>query len=115
MHLGFAPFVLRFTNVLLQAQAEKLYFESDKIKKGIVELVSLHGIRSLVMGAAADKYYSRYTLATYIFFPPISFFISSSKGYLFVFFFIFFSYSMHTSCTLLCIWSTAEDSDEMMV
>ncbi|KAL0538120.1 hypothetical protein IC582_027119 [Cucumis melo] len=41
------------------AQAEKLYFESDKIKKGIVELVSLHGIRSLVMGAAADKYYSR--------------------------------------------------------
>ncbi|XP_023547655.1 U-box domain-containing protein 33-like isoform X1 [Cucurbita pepo subsp. pepo] len=40
-------------------RAEKLYVESDKIKKGIVELVSLHGIRRLIMGAAADKYYSR--------------------------------------------------------
>jgi hypothetical protein len=31
----------------------------DSIEKGIVELISQHGIRQLVMGAAADKHYSR--------------------------------------------------------
>lgn len=32
----------------------------DSIEKGIVELIRQHGIRELVMGAAADKHYSRY-------------------------------------------------------
>ncbi|XP_008232891.1 PREDICTED: U-box domain-containing protein 33 [Prunus mume] len=40
-------------------RAEKLHIVTDCIEKGIVELISQHGIRKLVMGAAADKYHSR--------------------------------------------------------
>ncbi|XP_050385351.1 U-box domain-containing protein 33 isoform X3 [Argentina anserina] len=39
-------------------RAEKLHIEMDCIEKGIVELISQHGIRKLVMGAAADKSHS---------------------------------------------------------
>ncbi|KAK3194787.1 hypothetical protein Dsin_026097 [Dipteronia sinensis] len=39
-------------------RAEKLYTEMDSIEKGILDLVSLCGIKKLVMGAAADKHYS---------------------------------------------------------
>ncbi|XP_030440838.2 U-box domain-containing protein 33-like [Syzygium oleosum] len=39
--------------------AEKEYIESDNIQKGIVELIRLHGIKKLVMGAAADRRYSK--------------------------------------------------------
>ncbi|XP_010055122.2 U-box domain-containing protein 33 [Eucalyptus grandis] len=43
-------------------QAEKEYIESDSVEKGIVELIRLHGIKKLVMGAAADKrYFKRMT------------------------------------------------------
>lgn len=41
------------------ARADKLHIENHSIEKGIVELISLHGIRMLVMGAAADKLYSK--------------------------------------------------------
>ncbi|KAF8412249.1 hypothetical protein HHK36_000209 [Tetracentron sinense] len=40
-------------------RAEKLDIEMDNIEKGIVELVAQHEIRKLVMGAAADKHYSK--------------------------------------------------------
>ncbi|KAF8412250.1 hypothetical protein HHK36_000210 [Tetracentron sinense] len=40
-------------------QAEKLDIEMDNIEKGIVELIAQHEIRKLVMGAAADKHYSK--------------------------------------------------------
>eukprot|EP00258_Populus_trichocarpa_P024766 XP_024440785.1 U-box domain-containing protein 33 isoform X4 [Populus trichocarpa] len=40
-------------------RAEKLYVEMESIEKGILELISQHGIRKLVMGAAADKRYSK--------------------------------------------------------
>ncbi|XP_061360041.1 U-box domain-containing protein 33-like isoform X2 [Gastrolobium bilobum] len=40
-------------------RAEKLHIEMDSIEKGILELVSQHGIRKLVMGAASDRYHSR--------------------------------------------------------
>ncbi|KAL2330297.1 hypothetical protein Fmac_017878 [Flemingia macrophylla] len=40
-------------------RAEKLHIEMDSIEKGILELVSQHGIRKLVMGAASDKLYNR--------------------------------------------------------
>lgn len=40
-------------------RAEKLHIERDSIEKGIVELISEHGIQHLVMGAAADKHYSK--------------------------------------------------------
>ncbi|XP_072955890.1 U-box domain-containing protein 33-like [Typha angustifolia] len=42
-----------------QVRAEKLVIEADDIIKGLEELISLHGITKLVMGAAADKHYSR--------------------------------------------------------
>ncbi|KAK3037183.1 hypothetical protein RJ639_030076 [Escallonia herrerae] len=41
-------------------QAGKVWIEMDNIEKGIVEVVAQHGIRCLVMGAAADKHYSEY-------------------------------------------------------
>ena len=32
----------------------------DSVEKGIVEIIARHSVRWLVMGAAADKYYSKY-------------------------------------------------------
>ncbi|XP_072988878.1 U-box domain-containing protein 33-like isoform X1 [Typha latifolia] len=43
----------------LKVRTEKLVIEMDDIIKGLEELISLHGITKLVMGAAADKHYSR--------------------------------------------------------
>ncbi|XP_010241879.1 PREDICTED: U-box domain-containing protein 33-like isoform X2 [Nelumbo nucifera] len=40
-------------------QAEKLDIEMDSIEQGIVELIAQHGNKKLVMGAAADKHYSK--------------------------------------------------------
>lgn len=40
-------------------QAEKQFTEAGSIEKGILELIQVHGIRKLVMGAAADKRYSK--------------------------------------------------------
>ena len=41
--------------------------EKDDVRKGLVELVAQRGITQLVMGAAADKYYSRYSLQNALF------------------------------------------------
>ncbi|KAF8027063.1 hypothetical protein BT93_E0088 [Corymbia citriodora subsp. variegata] len=49
---------LRFCEQL-GVQAEKEYIESKSIENGIMELIRLHGIRKLVMGAAANNYYFR--------------------------------------------------------
>ncbi|XP_065859585.1 U-box domain-containing protein 33-like [Euphorbia lathyris] len=38
---------------------ERQHIERESIEEGILELISQHGIRKLVMGAAADKRYSR--------------------------------------------------------
>nr|XP_043630588.1 U-box domain-containing protein 33-like [Erigeron canadensis] len=38
---------------------ELKYIEMDSIEKGIVDFILQHNVRSLVMGAAADKHYSR--------------------------------------------------------
>ncbi|KAF7139336.1 hypothetical protein RHSIM_Rhsim07G0014200 [Rhododendron simsii] len=38
---------------------DELHIEMNSIEKGIVELINQHGIRKLVMGAAADKHYSK--------------------------------------------------------
>ncbi|KAH7863520.1 hypothetical protein Vadar_018582 [Vaccinium darrowii] len=40
-------------------RAEVVNMEMNSIEKGIVELIKQHGIRKLVMGAAADKHYSK--------------------------------------------------------
>ncbi|XP_011650749.1 U-box domain-containing protein 33 isoform X1 [Cucumis sativus] len=39
--------------------ADKLYGEAEYIEKGIVDMISMHRIDKLVMGAAVDKCYSR--------------------------------------------------------
>ncbi|KAJ6825209.1 U-box domain-containing protein 33-like [Iris pallida] len=44
---------------LSKVRAEKLVIETDDIAKGIVELIAQHGITKLVMGAAADRQYSK--------------------------------------------------------
>ncbi|KAL8539814.1 hypothetical protein ACS0TY_001425 [Phlomoides rotata] len=40
-------------------RVEKLWIEMDSIEKGIVQLISEHGIKWLGMGAVANKSYSR--------------------------------------------------------
>ncbi|KAK4568595.1 hypothetical protein RGQ29_004134 [Quercus rubra] len=40
-----------------KVQANSVHIEKDSIKRGIVALITQHGIRNLVMGAAADKHY----------------------------------------------------------
>lgn len=40
--------------------AKKLHIEMDVVGEGIVELIYQHGVKKLVMGAAADKHYSVY-------------------------------------------------------
>ncbi|KAJ9139873.1 hypothetical protein P3X46_030566 [Hevea brasiliensis] len=40
-------------------RADKVWIEMDNIEKGIVEIIARYNIRWLVMGAAADKYYSK--------------------------------------------------------
>jgi len=45
-----------------QVKCEKLVIEYNDVAKGIMELVSLHGVSKLIMGAAADKHYSRYAV-----------------------------------------------------
>ncbi|VVA98283.1 unnamed protein product [Arabis nemorensis] len=40
-------------------RAEKMFVEMESIEDGIVQLISELGIRKLVMGAAADRHYSR--------------------------------------------------------
>ncbi|PKA48043.1 U-box domain-containing protein 33 [Apostasia shenzhenica] len=42
-----------------KVRADKLVIEMDDVAKGIVELIAQYGITSLVMGAAADKHYSK--------------------------------------------------------
>ncbi|KAG4172176.1 hypothetical protein ERO13_A12G256100v2 [Gossypium hirsutum] len=40
-------------------QADALWIEMDSVEKGILDIMARHNIRWLVMGAAADKYYSK--------------------------------------------------------
>ncbi|KAK6262344.1 hypothetical protein QUC31_008160 [Theobroma cacao] len=40
-------------------QADTVWIEMDNVEKGIVEIIVRHSVRWLVMGAAADKYYSK--------------------------------------------------------
>ncbi|WZZ66799.1 hypothetical protein YC2023_078169 [Brassica napus] len=41
-----------------KVSAETIYIEMDSIEEGILQLISQHGIKKLVMGAAADRHYS---------------------------------------------------------
>ena len=41
-------------------QASEVWIEMDNVEEGIVEMIARHGIRWLVMGAAADELYTEY-------------------------------------------------------
>uniref|UniRef100_A0A0D9VJ79 RING-type E3 ubiquitin transferase n=1 Tax=Leersia perrieri TaxID=77586 RepID=A0A0D9VJ79_9ORYZ len=43
----------------LKVSCEKLIIEKEDIAKGLEDLIALNGVTKLVMGAAADKHYSR--------------------------------------------------------
>ncbi|XP_015697309.1 U-box domain-containing protein 33-like isoform X2 [Oryza brachyantha] len=43
----------------MKVKCEKIVIENEDIASGIIELILLHGVTKLVMGAAADKQYSR--------------------------------------------------------
>ncbi|KAK3144001.1 hypothetical protein QOZ80_4AG0307630 [Eleusine coracana subsp. coracana] len=43
----------------VKVNCEKVSVQKDDIAEGILELIALHGIKKLVMGAAADKNYSK--------------------------------------------------------
>jgi len=45
---------------LCQVNCSKEAIQNDDIAKGIIELISLHGITKLVVGAASDKNCSKY-------------------------------------------------------
>ncbi|XP_047057662.1 U-box domain-containing protein 33-like [Lolium rigidum] len=45
---------------LRKVSCEKIIIENDDVARGLEELITLHGITKLVMGAASDKYYSKY-------------------------------------------------------
>ncbi|VAI19655.1 unnamed protein product [Triticum turgidum subsp. durum] len=45
-----------------KVQAEKLVVESEDVAEGLVQLITAHHITALVMGAAADKHYSKYEI-----------------------------------------------------
>ena len=52
-------------NILLfQVGCEKVIIETDNVAKGLEELVTLHNITELVMGAAADRHFSKYGSVT---------------------------------------------------
>ncbi|KAM0890419.1 hypothetical protein ACQ4PT_027056 [Festuca glaucescens] len=42
-----------------KVQAEKLVVESDDVAQGLVKLISEHRVTELVMGAVADKHYTK--------------------------------------------------------
>ncbi|KAK1661535.1 hypothetical protein QYE76_049694 [Lolium multiflorum] len=44
---------------LRKVSCEKIIIENDDVARGLEELITLHGITKLVMGAASDKYYSK--------------------------------------------------------
>ncbi|EMS46585.1 U-box domain-containing protein 33 [Triticum urartu] len=45
-----------------KVQAEKLVVESEDVAEGLVQLITAHHITALVMGAAADKHYTKYEI-----------------------------------------------------
>ncbi|KAM0864691.1 hypothetical protein ACQ4PT_043758 [Festuca glaucescens] len=43
----------------LKVSCDKIIIENDDVAKGLEELITLHGITKLVMGAVSDKHYSK--------------------------------------------------------
>lgn len=45
--------------ILLQILSGKVWIKAKNIEKGIIQVVAQHGVRWLVMGAAAERDYSK--------------------------------------------------------
>lgn len=48
-------------------EANEVWIEMDNVEQGIVEIIAQHDIRWLVMGAAADEYYTEYATVVILF------------------------------------------------
>ena len=44
---------------MYQVNCDIVAIQNDDIANGVIELISLHGIKKLVVGAASDKKYSK--------------------------------------------------------
>ncbi|CAN6245471.1 unnamed protein product [Urochloa humidicola] len=51
--------VAKYTREDIEVACEKVIIEMDNVAKGLEELIALHNIRELVMGAAADQHFSK--------------------------------------------------------
>jgi hypothetical protein len=47
-----------------QVKCEKLIFEKEDVVAGLIDLIALHRVTELVISAASDRQYSRYTNKT---------------------------------------------------
>uniref|UniRef100_A0A453P7T6 RING-type E3 ubiquitin transferase n=2 Tax=Aegilops tauschii subsp. strangulata TaxID=200361 RepID=A0A453P7T6_AEGTS len=45
----------------LEIDCDEVVIEMDDVAEGLAQLIAIHGITRLVMGAAADQHYSKYT------------------------------------------------------
>lgn len=50
---------------LCQVNCDIVAIQNDDIANGVINLISLHGIKKLVVGAASDKKYSKYGSSIY--------------------------------------------------
>ncbi|GAB2294024.1 hypothetical protein Dimus_028240 [Dionaea muscipula] len=57
VHKLFEQYILLLAHT--GVEIDKVWMEMENIEEGIVKLIALHGIRSLVMGAAADKRHTK--------------------------------------------------------
>ncbi|XP_074291327.1 U-box domain-containing protein 32-like [Silene latifolia] len=57
LHKLISQYVLQLSN--MGVHADRMWIEMDNVEEGIVDMIVQHGIKWLVMGAAADKYYKK--------------------------------------------------------
>lgn len=53
-------FVVIALHCCMQILSGKIWIKMNSIEKGITQIVTQHGVKWLVMGAAAEKYYTKY-------------------------------------------------------
>ncbi|WVZ74298.1 hypothetical protein U9M48_022499 [Paspalum notatum var. saurae] len=63
-----------------KVSCEKVVIDNENVAKGLEELIALHGITKLVMGAAADKHHSKEANTTVPAIPPSPAFSVASKS-----------------------------------
>ncbi|KAL9237315.1 hypothetical protein vseg_011880 [Gypsophila vaccaria] len=57
LHKLIGQYVVQLSH--MGVHADRMWIEKDSVEEGIVQMIVQHGIKWLVMGAAADKYYKK--------------------------------------------------------